>query len=45
VAVRLERAAAEARLDALDARAARPDPDRVAPHPARSFKTAGVNGR
>jgi hypothetical protein len=45
VAVRLERAAAEERLDALDPCAARPDPDRVAAHPARSFKTAGVNGR
>jgi len=38
VAVEREGRTGEARLDALDPRGARPDPDRV----ARSFKTAGV---
>jgi hypothetical protein len=44
VAVRLERAPAEERRDALDPRCPHADPDRVAAHAARSFKTAGLDG-
>ncbi len=45
VPVRLERAAAEERLDALDPLGARADPDRVPARAARSFKTAFLDGR
>jgi hypothetical protein len=45
VPVRLKRAAAEERLDALDPLGARTDPDRVPARPARSFKTAFLDGR
>jgi hypothetical protein len=45
VAVRLERAAREEGLHPLDAVSSRADPDGAATGAARSFKTAGVDGR